>query len=432
MRVSIFGLGYVGAVTSACLWEKGHTVIGVDVQDTKVEMMNRGEPLIVEPGLDILMKDGIKSGRMSATTDLDMAVQNSEISLVCVGTPSQVNGALNINYVKAVTESIAKSISKKNGKHILVLRSTMLPGSTHQLFEEYLDELVSQKKLEVYFYPEFLREGTAIADFKNPSLVVIGSQSGKSISDTVGELIIGDPIVTDWETSELIKYGCNTFHALKIGFANEMGRLSRKLGIDGREVMKLICSDTVLNISSYYMRPGNPFGGSCLPKDVRALVYNSRRIGESLPITENILDSNEVHFQSLVQMVEEVNCKNVSIIGVSFKANTDDLRESSMVKLTQLLVQNGYHLKVYDPNLDPVKLLGANKKAADDWVPNLSQILCQDINETVGKSGVVIVSQKCIPIEKLSATLTPEHTIIDVNSWDALRQTKAQYIGLCW
>lgn len=432
MRVSIFGLGYVGAVTSGCLWEKGHTVIGVDVQEAKVEMMNRGEPLIVEPGLDVLLKSGVESNRLSATTDVDDAVQNSDISLVCVGTPSQVNGALNINYVRAVTASIADSVSKKSGSHILILRSTMLPGSTRQLFEEYLSELVEDQKLQVYFYPEFLREGTAIEDFQNPSLVVVGSQCGESISDSVKELIVGDPVVTDWETSELIKYGCNTFHALKIGFANEMGRLSRKLGIDGREVMKLICSDTVLNISSYYMRPGNPFGGSCLPKDVRALVYNSRRIGESLPITENILDSNEVHFQSLVQLVEEVDCKNVSIIGVSFKANTDDLRESSMVKLSQLLVQNGYDLKVYDPNLDPIKLLGSNKKAADDWVPNLSQMLNPNIQEVIGQSGVVIVSQKCIKFEELASVLTEKHTVIDVNSWDALKETKAHYIGLCW
>lgn len=432
MKVSIFGLGYVGAVTTGCLWKKGHSVIGVDVQEAKVSKLNNGEPLIVEPGLDQLLRDGVASGNVSATTNVEQAVKESDISLVCVGTPSQVNGALNIQFVRTVVSTIADAVRAKSSKHILVLRSTMLPGSSRSLVSDFLRDLIDENLLEVYFYPEFLREGTAIKDFEDPSLVVIGSEDGKTISSVCRDLVVGTPSVTDWETAELIKYGCNSFHALKIGFANEIGRLSKKLGIDGREVMEIICSDAVLNISKYYMRPGNPFGGSCLPKDVRALVYGSRREGESLPIMENILDSNEVHFQSLVQLVEENPSKNVALIGVSFKANTDDLRESSMVKLAQLLVQNGYHLKIFDPNLDPVKLLGANKKAADDWMPNLSQLLREDIAEVIGQDGVVVISQKCVDLEILKSLLTSRHTVIDVNSWPELIQTKAQYQGLCW
>lgn len=432
MRISIFGLGYVGAVTSGCLWKRGHTVIGVDVQEAKVDMLNRGEPLIVEPGLDSLLSEGVASGRLYATTDVAKAVRESDISLVCVGTPSQVNGALNINYVRAVVKSIAQEVAQKSEPHTLVLRSTMLPGSTRDLFHDFLDDAESLSNLEVYFYPEFLREGTAIRDFEEPSLVVLGSRDGSGASDPIRELVVGEPSICDWETAELIKYGCNSFHALKIGFANEMGRLSKRLGIDGREVMRLLCNDTVLNISDYYMRPGNPFGGSCLPKDVRALVYSSRRTGESLPITENILESNEVHFQSLVQLVESIPGRDVAILGVSFKANTDDLRESSMVKLAQLLVQNGYNLRIYDPNLDPVKLLGANKKAADDWMPNLSQLLNENVEEVLGKSGVVVAAQKCVPIDRLKAILTPEHTVIDINSWEQLKETQANYHGLCW
>lgn len=432
MRVSIFGLGYVGAVTSGCLWQRGFDVIGVDVQQAKVDNMNQGQPLIVEPGLDKLLFSGAQSGRIRATTNVSEAVSKSEISLVCVGTPSQVNGALNIQFVRTVVQSIAQGVRQKHEKHILILRSTMLPGSTRKLVTDILSELIETERLEVYFYPEFLREGTAVSDFENPSLVVIGSHDGRTVSDKALQLIGSTPNVTNWETAELIKYGCNAFHALKIGFANEIGRMSKHLGIDGREVMNLICSDEVLNISRYYMRPGNPFGGSCLPKDVRALAYGARMAGESLPILENILDSNEVHFQSLVRLVEEVQENQISILGVSFKAHTDDLRESSMVKLAQLLVQNGYRLRIYDPNLDPVKLLGSNKKAADDWMPNLSELLIEDLREVVGDRGVVVISQKCVDIEQLKLILTPDHTIIDVNSWPELQHTQAQYRGLCW
>lgn len=432
MRVSIFGLGYVGAVTSGCLWQRGFDVIGVDVQQAKVDNLNMGQPLIVEPGLDKLLFSGAQSGRIRATTDVIEAVSQTEISLVCVGTPSQVNGALNIQFVRTVVQSIAQGVRQKHEKHILILRSTMLPGSTRKLVVDMLSELIELEKLEVYFYPEFLREGTAVSDFENPSLVVIGSRDGRTVSEKALRLIGSTPNVTNWETAELIKYGCNAFHALKIGFANEMGRMSKHLGIDGREVMNLICNDEVLNISRYYMRPGNPFGGSCLPKDVRALVYGARMAGESLPILENILDSNEVHFQSLVRLVEEVGENQVSILGVSFKAHTDDLRESSMVKLAQLLVQNGYRLRIYDPNLDPVKLLGSNKKAADDWMPNLSELLYEDLREVMGERGVVVISQKCVDIEQLKQILTPEHTIVDVNSWPELQLTQAEYRGLCW
>lgn len=432
MRVSIFGLGYVGAVTSGCLVKRGFDVTGVDVQQTKVDNLNNGRPLIVEPGLDELLNLGLECERLRATTRVEEAVTSSEISIVCVGTPSQVNGALNISYVRAVVKSIAQAVANKSGRHSLVLRSTMLPGSTRNLVDEYLTPLILEGKLDVYFYPEFLREGTAVADFESPSLVVIGSRDGRTVNSDVMELVGESPNVTDWETAELIKYSCNAFHALKIGFANEIGRMSRNFGIDGRQVMELLCQDTVLNISKYYMRPGNPFGGSCLPKDVKALVYSSRMAGESLPIMENIIDSNEVHFQSLVRMVEQTGQKNIAILGVSFKDNTDDLRESSMVKLAQLLVQNGYALKIFDPNLDPEKLLGSNKKAADDWMPNLSELLSQDLQDVISSSSVVVISQKCAPLEAFSQLLTNNHTIIDVNSWPDLTTTKAKYQGLCW
>ncbi len=432
MRVSIFGLGYVGAVTSGCLWKRGFEVTGVDVQQAKIDNLNHGRPLIVEPGLDPLLSEGAASGRLRATSDVDEAVANSEISLVCVGTPSQVNGALNINFVRTVVQSIAAAVRRKDRRHSLVLRSTMLPGSTRQMVNDYLQPLIDDGILDVCFYPEFLREGTAVADFENPSLVVVGTADGQTLPEAVRDLIVGEPAVTSWETAELIKYGCNAFHALKIGFANEIGRMSRRFGIDGREVMDLLCRDEVLNISRYYMKPGNPFGGSCLPKDVRALVYSARMAGESLPIMENILDSNEVHFQSLVQLVESVRLRDVAILGVSFKANTDDLRESAMVKLAQLLVQNGYRLRIYDPNLDPVKLLGSNKKAADDWMPNLSELLMPDLPAVLGSEGTVVISQKCAPIEVLMDHLTPGHTVIDVNSWPELKQTRANVIGLCW
>jgi GDP-mannose 6-dehydrogenase len=285
----------------------------------------------------------------------------------------------------------------------------------------------------VYYYPEFLRESTAVADFEAPSLVVVGSREGQRPGDELMKSLFGNQaVVVPLQVAEMIKYACNAFHAVKITFANEMGRLGKQLGIDSRVVMDLICQDTKLNLSPYYMKPGNPFGGSCLPKDVRALTHRARIQGTTLPMIENLLLSNERHLQSLLSLILESGQSEVVVLGLSFKSNTDDLRESAMVEVAQSLVGRGYPLRIYDPALNLASLVGTNKRAIDTKMPALASLLRPTLAEALGKRGLVVVSQKCAPLDELRNLLTPEHQILDVNGWKDLASLPVRYQGLCW
>ena len=432
MKVSIFGLGYVGAVTAGCLTKVGHTVVGVDVQAEKVESLASGISPIIEPELDGLLAEAAKNGLLSATQNHEQAIKTTDVSLVCVGTPSAENGELNLQFVRQVTGQIADTVRVSGKSHDLVLRSTMLPGSTQKIADDLLADLLGSGKLRLFFYPEFLREGTAVADFDDPSLVVVGTHDGSAFPGELSPLFGADAPSMNWPSAEMVKYACNAFHATKVTFANEIGRIGKNIGVDSRSVMRLLCQDTRLNLSPYYLRPGNPFGGSCLPKDVRALTHEGRLGGEELPLLESLLPSNEAHLAKLIELAKRLAKDRVTLLGLSFKSDTDDLRESPMVEVAQHLLGRGFELSIYDPQLNLAKLIGTNKRVIDEKMPHLASLLTGDLAAALGQSGLVIAAQKCIDLETLRPLITAEHTLLDVNGWPELRDLPAHYEGFCW
>lgn len=433
MNISVFGLGYVGAVTAGCLSHRGHRVVGVDLEGPKVEAIRRGESPIIEPGLEDFIQEGVRTGRLTATASCQEAITSTELSLVCVGTPSLPSGALDLGYVQAVAADIAWAIRAKGRPHALVFRSTMLPGTTAQLVATHFKDLCESGGLEVYFFPEFMREGTAVADFEDPSLAVVGTERGQAPAPALLEALFGNQVeVCNWATAELIKYACNAFHATKVTFANEVGRLGKSLGVDARRIMGLVCRDTRLNLSPYYMRPGNPFGGSCLPKDLRALTHQGRLSALQLPLLESLLPSNERHLQSLLTQILELQKRDVVILGLAFKSQTDDLRESAMVEVAQTLLGRGYQVRIYDPALNLSALVGSNKRLIDARMPHLATLLKPDLASAVGNGGTVVVAQRCAAVSDLAPLLNPGHAILDVNGWPELSRLGVPYHGFCW
>ncbi len=432
MRISVFGLGYVGAVTAGCLARQGHTILGVDVHPGKVESFNAGVPPILEPGLEELLATAKAKGFLRATQSCEEAIGETEVSIVCVGTPSKVTGALDLSFVRGVVQQIGDALRKKMKSHVLVIRSTMLPGSTESIAHE-LSDLMAVRLLQVYYYPEFLRESTAVSDFENPSLAVVGTRDGGKPPAELAKLLFGEKVaVVNWSTAEMVKYACNAFHAAKITFANEIGRVGKQMGIDARVVMELLCQDTKLNLSPYYMKPGNPFGGSCLPKDVRALTNHARTNGVSIPMLDHLLPSNERHLQSLLGLITESGETEIVILGMTFKSNTDDLRESAMVELAQTLYGRGFKLRIYDPALNLSALVGANKRVIDTKMPHLASQLCPDLKTALGTRGLVVAAQRCAPVSELMEFITSDHRVVDVNGWPELRDLPSKYEGFCW
>ena len=433
MRISIFGLGYVGAVTAGCLARQGHSIIGVDIQAQKVESFNRGLPPIIEPGLTELLQAAKAKELLRATQNCAEAITASEVSIVCVGTPSTMTGGLDLSFVRQVLKEIGSALRKKNAKHALVLRSTMLPGSTARLTGDLLIDHEASGFLKVFYYPEFLREGTAVADFEHPSLAVVGTRDGARPAPELMTGLFGErAAVVNWPTAELVKYTCNAFHAAKITFANEIGRMGKQLQIDARLVMELLCHDTRLNLSPYYLRPGNPFGGSCLPKDVRALTHLGRHQGLHLPMLDSLIPSNERHLQNLLGQISESGQSEVVILGLCFKPNTDDLRESAMVEVAQTLLGRGFKLRIYDPALNLAGLVGSNKRVIDTRMPHLASLLCPDLATAVGRQGLIVAAQKCVAVADLAKHVTPEHHVLDVNGWTELKGLAGKYAGFCW
>jgi GDP-mannose 6-dehydrogenase len=433
MDVSIFGLGYVGAVTAGCLTERGHRVVGVDVQVAKVDAFNAGRSPIVEPELDGLLQTARRAGLLEATLDVHGAMSETQVSIVCVGTPSLASGRLNLDFVRKVTEQIRDALVKLGKSHTLIFRSTMLPGSTRQVVSDFLSDLIEDGRLQVYYCPEFLREGTAVGDFREPSLAVLGTHDGTApADDPMAKLLGGEPEFLDWEEAEMIKYACNYFHAIKIGFANEIGRLSKNLGVDGARVMEVVCKDTKLNISRYYLRPGNPFGGSCLPKDVSALSSLARMVGVSLPLLDSTLASNDSHLDELIKQIARHETRSVGLLGLSFKADTDDLRGSPMVAVAETLLGRGYELHIYDPQLNLSRLVGANEAEIQRRMPHLASLLRSSAVEVVAACDLIVVSQACADREELRPYIKPHQRIIDVNGWPGLKDLPCHYEGLCW
>jgi GDP-mannose 6-dehydrogenase len=432
LAISVFGLGYVGSVVAALLASRGHAVIGVDVIQSKVDAMNAGQVTFHEPELADLTSEARRLNRLRATTDTAEAIAATDISLVCVGTPPTASGSLDLAYVEEATSNIAEALREKSTAHHLIYRSTMLPGSTRGLVENHLKVLVDEHGLQVFFFPEFLRQGSAVKDMVEPSLSVIGSYVADADLSPIRELLDPSTEQTELEAAELIKYACNAFHASKVVFANEIGRISKSMRVNGVDVMRVLCKDTRLNISPCYLRPGTPFGGSCLPKDVSALAQIARSKALSTPMLESLLTSNRDHMDHLTEMVENAGKSRILLLGLSFKEQTDDLRGSAAFELATRLLLRNYEIAIYDPLLAPEKFTGAIERIASLRLPNLASLLKADLESAIRENDTIIVFNRCTELAELQKHLTPRHHIIDVTRWPELADLPGTYTGICW
>ncbi len=437
MRISVFGLGYVGVVSAACLAREGHTVIGVDPNETKVNLVNSGRTPVIEAEVEELIGEALREGRLRACSDAADAVAQTEISLICVGTPSQANGSLELRYVQAVCEEIGRAIGDKSERHIVVTRSTMLPGTMHEVVVPTLEAAsgkIAGEDFGVAINPEFLREGSAVFDYRNPPKTVIGSsdeQSGEVVADLYRHLP-GELVVTDLKTAEMVKYVDNVWHALKVGFANEVGNVAKALGVDGHRVMEIFCLDTKLNLSPYYLKPGFAFGGSCLPKDLRAFTYKAKTLDLQLPILESILPSNELQVRKGFEMVAANGGRKVGVLGFSFKAGTDDLRESPMVELIERLIGKGYELRVYDRNVNLARLVGANRDFILERIPHIAALMVDDVGAAIEDADVVVIGNGDPEFGKIEGRLRPGQHVVDLVRTDLAANADRSYDGICW
>ena len=438
MRVSVFGLGYVGCVSAASLAADGHTVVGVDVNPDKVRTLDEGRSPIVEPGLDSLIADAKAAARLRATTSTADGVNASDVSLICVGTPSRKNGSLDLTYLERVSSEIGSCLRTKETYHVVVVRSTVLPGTTHSVVIPALERASGKKYGEgfgVAVNPEFLREGSAIRDFRQPPLTLVGHNHAADAAGAVGlyESVTAPLVTTSIRVAEMMKYASNSWHALKVAFANEIGSICKRMEVDSHEVMEIFCRDTKLNLSPYYLKPGFAFGGSCLPKDVRALQYRAKEMDVDLPVLQSVLESNQVHLQRAIDAIVETGRRRIGLLGFSFKAGTDDLRESPMVILAEALLGKGYRLCIYDRNVSLARLVGANRRYIEEQIPHLSSLLTTNIDEVVRTAEVIVVGN---PGEEFSSSLRAcreDQVVIDLVRLPLDHSTmKGDYRGLCW
>ena len=436
MRISIFGLGYVGAVCAGCLSARGHEVIGVDVSQTKIDLINQGKSPIVEPGLAELLEAGVNSGLLRGTTDVAAAVLASELSFIAVGTPSKRNGDLDLGYMESVCKQIGTALRDKQERHTVVVRSTVLPGTVKNVVIPLIEE-ASGKKAGVDFgvatNPEFLRESTAIKDYDFPAMTVIGEldeQSGDLLQELYSEL--DAPIIRkSIEVAEMIKYTCNVWHAAKVTFANEIGNIAKAAGVDGREVMDVVCQDHKLNLSKYYMKPGFAFGGSCLPKDVRALSYRAGSLDVETPLISSLMRSNAAQVKKAFDIVTHYDKRRIGLLGLSFKAGTDDLRESPLVELAEMLIGKGYELRIFDSNVEYARVFGANKEYIESKIPHVSSLLCKELDEVVSQSDVLIIGNGEQRFAEVMNSVGDDKQIVDLVGFMA-HATQANKEGICW
>lgn len=438
MNISIFGLGYVGAVSLACLARDGHRVIGVDIDATKLELIASGRTPVVEEGMVDLMKAVASSGRVTVTTDVAAAVRDSDISLICVGTPSAANGSQDQTAVLRLSEALGRALADKDEPHVLVFRSTLVPGTVEDVIRPIIERESGRRDGEHFhlcFQPEFLREGSSIRDYDKPPFTVVGANHALPVERLQG--LFGHLpcrfIRTSVRSAEMMKYCCNNFHALKITFANETARLCEALGVDPFEVMDLVCQDTQLNISRAYLKPGFAFGGSCLPKDLRATQYLAKQRDVALPMLAGILPSNQEHLQQAISKVLASGCRNIGLIGLSFKTGTDDLRESPLVMLAEQLIGKGMRLKVYDPDVHLAQLLGANRRYVDQHLPHIGQLIQADIGAVVADAEYVVVGLSGAVVEEaLTRHLRPDQKVLDLVNLAQPDRLQAQVEGLNW
>ena len=437
LNISVFGLGYVGTVSAACLAKQGHQVVGVDPAQTKVDLLNQGLPSITEKDVGEMIAAAAEEKRLRATIDARDAVLNSELSLICVGTPSLLNGSLDLRYVRRVCEEIGSALREKTSFHVVVSRSTVLPGTTHEVVIPTLEERSSRKAgidFGVCVNPEFLREGTAVHDFLNPPKTVIGGTDTRSESIVAALYAFLDaPVVrTEIRTAEMVKYTDNVWHALKIGFANEIGNLCKAQGIDGHRVMDIFCADTKLNLSAYYLKPGFAFGGSCLPKDVRALTYRAKRLDVEVPILSAILPSNEKQVERGLGMIVSKEHRRVGVLGYSFKDGTDDLRESPMLEIVERLLGKGYELALYDRNVNIAALTGANRDYLLNHIPHISRLAVASVAEVLAFAQTIVIGSGSAEFQGIEQRLSEGQVVVDLARALDPGKMRAGYDGICW
>lgn len=436
MDISIFGMGYVGAVCSACLAKRGNNIIGVDVSEQKVSMIANGKSPIVEQGLNELLEEGVKANCITATTDYYSAIQRSDISMVCVPTPSLKNGNLNTDYIAEVCREIGTAIKDKPSRHTVIIRSTVLPGTVSEIVIPTLEKYSGKtagKDFGVGVNPEFLRESTAIFDYDNPPMTVVGV-----LDETTGNLLkqlysdLDAPFICeDIAVAEMIKYSCNVWHALKVSFANEIGSIAKSVNVDGRRVMSVVCEDKKLNLSSYYMKPGFAFGGSCLPKDVRALSYRAKQLDVETPVISSIMQSNDAHIERAFDLVKSTNVKKVAMLGLSFKAGTDDLRESPFVILAEKLIGKGYDLSILDRNVKYASVHGSNKEYINNHIPHISSLLEDTPHKVTSEAELVLLCNGDKAYESILADLPASTKVIDLHGFMTKASDDKQQ-GICW
>jgi GDP-mannose 6-dehydrogenase len=436
--ISVFGLGYVGTVTAACLAYRGNNVTGVDLSRTKIEAMDSGKSPVVEPRVSEIIAESHKAGRLRATNSAETAVLNSDISFLCVGTPSLRNGKLDLGHIEPVCREIGGILKRKNSFHLVVLRSTVLPGTAETIVVPTLEK-ASGKRAGVDFgvcvNPEFMREGTAVSDFLEPAMTIIGA-ADNAHSSIVRELYSWAPgriFETSFRSAEMVKYVCNTWHAVKVAFANEIGTLAHYLDVDAESIMEIFTSDTKLNISPSYLRPGFAFGGSCLPKDVRALNYRAKELDLKLPLLDSIMPSNEEHLERAVEMVLGTGKHKVGMLGLSFKAATDDLRESPHVQLVKRLLGEGREILIWDDNVSLGRLIGSNREYIEQVIPHIGSLLKASLEEVLRDAEVVVIGTPDLVRGVLEARIRPDQEVIDlVNLEKARRVQTTTYKGICW
>ncbi len=436
--IAVFGLGYVGCVSAACFAKQGWDVVGVDVNPAKIDMINQGNSPVLEPGLPELIKEVVASGRLRATTDVKAAVAQATLSLICVGTPSKNNGALDLTYITRVCEDIGRALQELGKRHIVVVRSTVLPGTVANVVTPALERASGQtlgENIAVCVNPEFLREGSSLKDFYNPPFTLIGSDD-RNVACEVAALYtnVEAPLcIVDTPAAEMVKYACNAFHGLKVTFANEIGNICRAMGVDSREVMRVFCEDTKLNLSAYYLKPGYAFGGSCLPKDLRALVHQARQVDVETPVLAAVLQSNRQQVERAVDMVLQTGKKRVGLLGLSFKAHTDDLRESPLVALAETLIGKGVQLAIYDPYVEASRVMGANRAYIEREIPHVWSLMRGSLAEVMAHADVIVVGNTLDEYRQLETARHNGQVIIDLaRMFERRTSDDGRYQGICW
>ncbi len=436
MNISIFGLGYVGSVSAACLCNAGHTVIGVDLNAMKVSAINAGTTPVLETHVPEMVAEGVASGRLKATFDIREAILNTEISLLCVGTPSRPNGDIDISHILKVATDIGTILRDKDAFHTITIRSTVFPGTAEKVASAVA--AASGKTADEHFAvtvnPEFLREGQGVDDFRNPPLILIGGTNNFAM-DQVAALYEGidAPVYREpTRTAEMVKYANNSFHATKITFANEIGNISKAMGVDSHRVMELLCADTKLNISPAYLKPGFAFGGSCLPKDVRALQFRSKDLDISAPLLDALLESNQAQIRRVIDQLLAWGERNIGFLGLAFKSGTDDLRESPIVEVIERMIGKGFSCRIYDPEVSTGKLIGANLDYIEQEIPHLDELLVGSMDEVLDHADVIVVANATDEFKKVLEYRRPEQRIIDLAHIIDVSPSGDWYEGICW